>query len=363
MGRLSGFPGAARARAHIDRLTSSGELPGIQYRVLGPDGEIFSSAAGARDVATGQAMEHSTLQMAYSTTKAVTAIALMQLVERGRLELDAPLSRYFARHPYGEAVTIRHLLAQTSGVPNPLPLDWFAVAGQPFDRDAALQRVLAKNARLRKAPGRAYGYSNLSYWLLEKAIEGAGGQDYAEYMGDHVFAPLGIARDAARFTLEGPGDLAVGHSPRFSALTLFSRMMTPAAYWSGSAGRWRRSAPVSPHGRAYGGLFANAAALGTILQDLLREAPVLLSAASRTTMFSPQRTSDGRALDHTLGWVVGRVAGERYFGKQGGGLGFHGNLRVYPERRLATALLANRTEISPGPIDARTDALDALFLG
>jgi hypothetical protein len=59
--------------------------------------------------------------------------------------------------------------------------------------------------------------------------------------------------------------------------------------------------------------------------------------------------------------VTGELDGVRYFGKQGGGLGFHGNVRVYPKLGVATVLLANRTEISPGPIDARSDAIDAGF--
>ena len=352
---------ATRARAHINELTS-GEVPGIQYRVLAPGEVVFASAAGVRDTDAGQAMEDATLQMAYSTTKIVTAVAVMQLVEHGRLAIDDPLSKYFPDHPYGDAITIRQLLAHTSGVPNPLPLDWFAADGEPLDRDEKLRRALAENPRLRKAPGEDYHYSNLSYWLLEKAIERASGEDYAAYVKDHVFGPLAVAPDAARFTIDGEGDLAVGHSRRFSPVTLFLRIMTPGAYWSEPRGSWSRSARVSPHGRAYGGLFATAAALGSVLQDLLKEDSVLLSAASKAAMFQRQHTNDGKVLDHALGWVVGEVAGERYFGKQGGGLGFHGNVRIYPGRRLATVLLANRTELSAGPIDARSDALDRIFL-
>ena len=66
--------------------------------------------------------------------------------------------------------------------------------------------------------------------------------------------------------------------------------------------------------------------------------------------------------EHPLGWVQGSLGGARYVGKQGGGLGFHGNVRIYPERGIATVLLANRTEIAPGPIDARSDALDEAHL-
>jgi D-alanyl-D-alanine carboxypeptidase len=116
-----------------------------------------------------------------------------------------------------------------------------------------------------------------------------------------------------------------------------------------------------PHGRGYGGLFANAAALAEVLRDLLRDDSRLLGAEAKEQMFTVQRT-DEEPIAMTLGWVIGSLNGVQYFGKQGGGLGFHGNLRLYRERGLATVLIANRTELSAGPIDARSDELDAAFL-
>ena len=79
-------------------------------------------------------------------------------------------------------------------------------------------------------------------------------------------------------------------------------------------------------------------------------------------MFTQQRTSGGELLNMTLGWVMGETSGARYFGKQGGGLGFHGNVRIYPDKGVATVSLANRTEISAGHIEERSDDLDAFFV-
>jgi CubicO group peptidase (beta-lactamase class C family) len=359
-GMTSGAP-ATRASARVAQLVSSGEVPGIQYQVVGPEGVVFSSVAGVRDVASGAPMEEATIQMAYSTTKVITAIAVLQLVERGRIELDAPLTRYYAAHPYGDGVTIRQLLAHTSGVPDPMPLDWFAVEGRSFDRDQELRRLLARHARLRHAPGQRYGYSNLGYWLLEKAIEGASGQDYATYVEQNVFAPLDLSPAEARFSADGPGAIAVGHARRFSPVTWVLELMTPGSYWSRPHGRWARSARVSPYGRGYGGLLVTARALGRVLQDLTKDDSRLLGQASKAALFAPQHTGTGKPAG-ALGWVIGEVAGESYFGKQGGGLGFHGNVRIYPSRGIATVLLSNRTDISAGPIDARSDQLDTIFL-
>lgn len=339
-----------------------GELPGVQYVVVDASGVVVDAALGVRDVLTGLPMERTTLQMAYSTTKAITAVAVMQLVDRGRMQLEDPLSRHYAAHPYGEGVTIRSLLAQTSGVPNPLPLDWFSVEGEPFDRDEKLAALLRKHPKLAHSPGSKYAYSNLSYWLLEKAVEGASDTDYGEYIERELMAPLSIEPDDARFSPGGSRELATGHSRRFTAMNLFVQWLSPREYWARASGPWSRAARVVPHGRGYGGLFSNAATLGRVLGDLLAPKPVLLSPAKKELMFTRQTTRRGDPLDMTLGWVIGDLDGIRYFGKQGGGLGFHGNLRIYPERTLATVLLANRTELSPRPIDARSDELDRAVL-
>jgi hypothetical protein len=116
---------------------------------------------------------------------------------------------------------------------------------------------------------------------------------------------------------------------------------------------------VHPFGRAYGEFVTAARALGTVLQDLLRDDSQLLWAASKAALFAPQTTTAG-ASTGALGWVMGTVAGEPYFGKQGGALGFRANVRIYPARRLATVLLANPTDPSAKPIDARSPGLDAL---
>lgn len=338
------------------------ELPGVQYVVVDERGVVFETALGVRDVQSRAAMQRTTLQMAYSVTKVVTAIAAMQLVDQGKLELDRSLTSYYPEHPYGDDVTIRSLLAQTSGVPNPMPLDWFAVEGTRVDRDEKLRALLRDNAELDHEPGSAHAYSNLSYFLLEKAIERASGLDYAAYVERNVFSPLAVPVTDATFVLPEPARLATGHSPRYSLSSLVVQWMAPSEYFVGTSGSWRRTARVTPYGRGYGGLFTNAASFAKLLSDLLRDEPAVLTRRARDEMFSVQRTTSGETIAMTLGWVTGELEGVRYFGKQGGGLGFHGNVRVYPDRKLATVLFANRTELTAGAIDARSDELDSNFV-
>jgi CubicO group peptidase (beta-lactamase class C family) len=254
------------------------------------------------------------------------------------------------------------LLAHTAGVPNPLPLDWFALADEPLDGDARLRALLGRHAELKAEPGTEYLYTNLGYWLLEEVIEAASGQDYADCMSEHVFGPVGVTAAEATFALPPPSGMAVGHTRQLSPMTLALWTLTPGRYWDAPRGGWSRSARLRPHGRGYGGLYGNAAALAHVLQDLMRPDSRLLSAAGRARLFEPQHTRDGQPIAGALGWVIGELNGARYLGKQGGGLGFHGNVRIYPDLGLATVLLANRTEITQSPIDARSDVLDAGFV-
>ena len=353
--------GEAHARATLERMVQKGELPGAQYVAVSARHGLVDLHLGLRDVLGARPMERDTLQMAYSLTKVVTAMAVMQLAEQGKLGLDQPLSESFPEHPYGSAVTVRMLLAHTAGVPNPLPLDWFALAGEPLDRDARLRALLARSKSAAE-PGARHLYSNVGYWLLEKVIEAASGMDYAAYLQAHLFAPLGLSPAMATFELPVGPAAAVGHARRFTPMNAVLWALTPSRYWSTPHGGWSRGQPLRPHGRAYGGLFTSAGALAVLLQDLLQDRPRSMSASSRAEMLSTQHTRDGKSTGESLGWVTGTLHGTPYFGKQGGGFGFHGNVRIYPELGLATAFLANRTEISPGPIDARSDALDAGFV-
>jgi D-alanyl-D-alanine carboxypeptidase len=350
------------ARARLERMLREGELPGAQYVAVSARETLLDLQVGVADVATGEPLRRETLQMAYSLTKAVTTIAVMQLVDAGKLELDAALSGSWPDHPYGSEVTLRSLLAHTSGVPNPLPLAWFALEGEPLDREERLRDTLKRSPKRSGVPGAAYGYSNVGYWLLEKAIEAASGQDFASYVEQAIFAPLGLGGGAIAFDLPLASISATGHARRFTLMNLVLHALTPARYWVAPHRGWSRTARVRSIGLGYGGMFASAAALAPLLQDLLRLQPELLSRRARAEMFSAQRTRRGKIVG-ALGWVSGELGGVRYLGKQGGGLGFHGNLRLYPECDLATVLLCNSTEIAPGPIDARSDALDAALIG
>ena len=92
---------------------------------------MFEHASGWADIRYRIPVDGTTTMMAYSMSKTITAVAVLQLVERGRVGLGEPVERYLGSlQPYGPAVTIRQLISHTSGIPNPIPLRWVHAADQ-----------------------------------------------------------------------------------------------------------------------------------------------------------------------------------------------------------------------------------------
>ena len=381
---MSSYENAAKATTELlDSMISSQELPGIQYIVLDATGVLYEYANGHADTKFQTPVTPNTWFLSASCTKTVTAAAILKLYERGKLELDDPLSKYYSDHPYGDELTIRHLLNQSSGVPNPMPLSWFHTAEQhPEQSEAqALQAALEANSKLDFQPGSKYVYSNLSYWLLGKVVEAVSGITYREYLRTEVLAPLDIGPtemdcELPTVTNEDATDilLARGHQPRFSLTTLIFWFLIPSDMWADSVGSWCRYQFLYMKGPSYGGLFATARGYAKFLQDLLpdnRNCRLFEKPSTKEAFFSEQRDASGNLMPTTLGWHRGYTSssndrgsskGHLYFGKPGGGPGYHSDLRIYPELGLATVFLANKTEVSEGPINRLSDRLDQAFL-
>ena len=100
---------------------------------------------------------------------------------------------------------------------------------------------------------------------------------------------------------------------------------------------------VYVYGSSYGGVFAKTEGMFSILQDILKEKSVLLSGSSKTLLFTKQRDSNGRDIRMTLSWHTSGSHGSPYFYKEGGGAGYHSEMRIYSNERLASVIIANRT--------------------
>lgn len=180
-------PLPAATRARLDALLATVEsVGGIVVAVR--DGAVagFYPWGDANRQAPKVPVTDRTLFHIGSNGKHVTGLAVMQLVDQGRVDLDAPLSDYVDDLPamIGET-TIGHLLHQTSGLPDYLDAveDWSA----PLPRRAVIRSVMAEDRLFE--PGEAWAYSNTNYLVLGWLIEAVSGQTYVDYLNQHLFGP------------------------------------------------------------------------------------------------------------------------------------------------------------------------------
>ena len=303
-----GFPGAALVVGRGAELALEAGVGRIRW-----DGDRVSPDSSLYDIA--------------SLTKVVgTTTAAMLLVEDGRLELDAPVSRYLPEFSGGgkDEVTIRHLLTHTSGLP--------AGAGTWGTQEEARARLIA--TPLKSAPGERVEYSDVGFVVLYAALERAADRPLPELLRDRVFGPLGMESTTFR-----PG--------------LDCRVCAPTA-WTGTAeivGRVH-----DPIAAKLGGENAGNAGLFTTARDLGRFAAMLASGGeldgvrvleeATVEQFTTRQPDAGT---RALGWDT---RDERGIGAAGlamsagsfGHTGFTGtSLWVDPERKTWAVLLTNRT--------------------
>jgi len=131
----------------IDELNqyTQSNVPGLQYIAVTANRVLLTHASGCADIQDKRAITLSTTLMAYSMTKIFTSVAILQLAEQGKLNIDNELDLYLPNTVYhGHGITLRQLLIHTSGIPNPIPLRWahLILEDSNFNEDEELASVL-----------------------------------------------------------------------------------------------------------------------------------------------------------------------------------------------------------------------------
>jgi CubicO group peptidase (beta-lactamase class C family) len=239
-------------------------------------------AFGTADVENGTPMAPNSSFRLASVQKAMTAVAVLQLAERGQLDLDAPIQRYvpyFPRKPW--PVTARRVLSHLGGIPHYVNRD---VEQHIREHRSTRQAIdIFAGFDLIAEPGTRYSYSSYGYNLLGAAIEGASGLSYSEYMRTRVWAP------AAMFDtrMDDPLGIVPG---RVRGYQLVGDTL-------------RNSEFIDVSSR-----FAAGGTRGTV-PDLLRfmaalDGGRLLRDSTRAEMVRPAHTRDGHAVPYAMGWQI-----------------------------------------------------------
>lgn len=351
-------------RNKLEEMVAGGLIPGYQYMVLVSGKEIFSAWGGYRDMEKKLPVEKETLFMANSSSKTITAAAVLQLSEKNKLDLDGDVREYVGNmFPVDKKITCRQLITHTAGVPNLFPFQWLHKMEDHrlFDREKFEKRVLNKSKKLVSEPGYKYLYSNPGYLLLGKIVERVSGLSFDQYTRKNIFEPLQAKEDQIGFDVNCPEKHSHGHLERFSYYSLVLYLLIHGWMVKGAVGKWRAFRHIKHNSPPYGGLYCNMEGMSLFIKDMLSDNPVLMNKKTRREMFLPQTGPKGEILPTTLGWDHGELAGIDYITRPGGGIGFHSNIRVYAGK-IATIMLINKTVLHAKLINMFSDEIDRDFV-
>jgi CubicO group peptidase (beta-lactamase class C family) len=300
-------------------------IPGLALSLVEDDSIIYLGGYGKADQ-SGRAITAQTPFVLASASKPITALAIMQLVEAGKVELDAPVQRYLptfrvADPVASQQITVRHLLQHTSGIPE---------QGCQNSRFGAttLEQFIDKlqTIALEAAPGTRHIYCSGNYNVLGRIVEVVSGESYAGYIEGHVFAPLQMRHSYTSERAAQLDGLAQGYHWLFGAAV-------PADY------------PYDPPQLPSGFLIASAEDMGHFLAAQLSGgrfgSATILSPEGIAAMQAPGVKVGDSGETYGLGWRTGSLGGVPAVAHAGDHPNAHTLIFIEPSTRRGAALLMN----------------------
>ncbi|MBJ7313783.1 serine hydrolase [Rugamonas sp. CCM 8940] len=298
------------------------QIPGLQIVVIKNQKIVLSKALGIASLQYGVPVADNSVFSINSATKSFTGVAIMQLVELGKIELQAPVARYLADLPADwQAVTIAQLLAHTSGIPDILDQRSSGlVAGTPEASWKAVQTL-----PMEFAPGQRFSYNQTNYLLLGKIIERLSGEPFLQFIQRKQFDAVGMPNSSFGDSLDVIKNKANSYRLADDGTTLKNVIEDfPASMRTGA------------------GINTSAQELAKWLVALQQGR--LLKTANLVQLWTPSTYSDGKPAPWAMGWPAIRRGEHRAVAGIGGG---RSAFYVYPEDDLAVIILTNLAGAQP----------------
>ncbi len=310
--------------AQIQRGMKKHKVTGLSVALVDAGEVVWAQGFGYADKAAGRLADVDTVYKAGSITKLVTGSAIMQLVEAGQLELDAPIQTYLPElqiryhAPTDRPITLRHIMSHSSGLPVDALHGMFSRNPESFHR--SIDYLNATHAAY--PPGTIATYSNLATDLLGVVIERVSGQSYPAYIRDRVLAPLGMSQSTVDDAAVNRQQLSLGYRK----------------------GKHQEEYPLRD--LPAGNLYTTVLDLARFVEMALEQGQPILSPPAFAEMTREQtgKLEYDTGARFGLNWVL-RQAELDYLGAvlchNGGTLHFMSTLVVLPEQGLGVVVLAN----------------------
>ncbi len=325
--------GSAPKFAAVERFVrdemAAQRIPGLALGIVENDRIAYLRGFGKADD-SGRPVTPRTPFIIGSIAKSFTALATMQLVEAGKIELDAPVQRYLpwfrvADEAASGSITVRHLLNHTSGLSTRTGRTF---QGNGDVSDAALERTVRKlsSVELTAPVGQTYQYSTVNYAVLGLIVQTVAGRSYESYVRTEILEPLQMRGSFTSAAAAEHHGLATGYHywfgrPRAADLP-YNRGLVPAGYLISDAedmshylvaqlnhGRYRSASVLSPDG----------------VDELHR----------------PAVQTPETGTSYGMGWFVGPINGIPAIHHQGETFNFHANAVLVPRSRTGVIVLVN----------------------
>jgi CubicO group peptidase (beta-lactamase class C family) len=322
-------PDLASIDAYIEKEMREVHIPGLALGIVHNDQVVHLRGFGQAGRA-GRAVTPQTPFILASASKSFTALAIMQLVESGKVDLNAPARRYLpafrvADEAASARITVRHLLQHTSGLPENSA---FGSMLSNDVRDQALSnRVHAlAGVQLSHGVGTAFEYTDANYDVLGLIVQTVSGQSYESYIEEHIFAPLDM-RHSYTNQFEGQRNgLATGHRSWFGYPKPFkapySRAAMPSSYLISSAEDITHFLSAQLNGGQY-------------------EGKSLLSPAGIAAMHAPAIRRGTTDIFYGMGWESRSLNGVPVVRHAGTNANFYADMVLDLEDRWGVVILTN----------------------
>src|ERR1051326_167041 len=311
----------------INDEISKGHVPGFAIGVVKNGNLIYAKGFGVARLGTNTPVTTKSLFHMASVTKTFVATAIMQLVEQGKIDLDAPLTKYLPYFKMNDEryrqIKIRQMLSHTSGIPDVTDYHW----DKPEYDAGALERFVRSvaNQKLVFNPGEKFAYSNAAYEILGDVSAKVSGESFEDYVQHHILTPLGM-KDSTLLVREANQQL----------------LTTPHVEESGKV----VVSKIFPYNRAH----SPSSTLYSSIEDMSRWAIANLNHGEldgqrifkRETAESMwQPIADAFNMKEGVSWFLADLQGHRLVMQDGGDVGFESRLILAPEDSLAVIAMTN----------------------
>ncbi len=339
--------------SYLNQLVNSGNPPGLCVTVVKDGQTVYNHAFGYADQPRNRKATPDTIYHWWSMTKIPTAIAIMQLREQGKIDLDDPVKKYLpwfdVTYPSDKSpiITTRNLLQHTSGLPDTIPamIGWVHYDDTTRNQTEVVKKHLHEFSKLKFESGSRAVYSNLNYMVLGAVIESVSGQTYETYIAQNILWPLGMSQTGFVYTPAMAEHEAAGTLPIVHFYTpLLPALLNPSALIRELQGKlfWLNRAYIDATPST--GLIGSAPDVARLMLAYLNHGTLngnLILLPQSISLLTETAPING----HGLGWFVGESNNVRYLEHAGGGPGFATMMRLYPDSRLGIAILANGTDL------------------